>query len=131
MNKTTLLTLDEKNKQPMLHPVTQEALTLFMQRVIEQEGENLKKIVLFGSVARGEANKDSDIDVLVILKEMTLNDFTLVSNISADVLWDMRYDENAYLQAVTVSEEDTCGLNYWGLMQNINRDGVILYDAGV
>ena len=130
MSKTTLLTLDEKKKQPMLHPVTQEALTLFIQRVTEQEGENLKKIVLFGSVARGEVNKDSDIDVLVILKERTSHDFELVSNISADVSWDMEYDENSYIQAATVSEEDARGLGYWELMQNINRDGVTLYDAG-
>ena len=122
--------LDEKKKLPKMHPVTRKTLTLFTQRVIEQEGENLKKIVLFGSVAREEANKDSDIDVLVVLKERTLDDFTLVSNISADVSWDMGYDENSYIQAVTVSEEDAGGLSYWGLMKNVSRDGVTLYDAG-
>jgi len=125
-----MLTLDKKKKRPKLHPVAQEALTLFIQRVVKQEGDNLKKIVLFGSIARGEANKDSDIDVLVILKEVTLDDFTLVSNISADVSWDMEYDENSYIQAVTVSEEDTRGLGYWELMQNIEKDGVTLYDIG-
>ena len=124
------LTLDKMKKMPKLHAVTHETLALFVQRVIEQEGENLKKIVLFGSVAREEANKDSDIDVLVILKEMTLDDFTLVSNISADVSWDMEYDENSYRQVVTVSEEKTRGLDYWWLMQNVSRDGVILYDSG-
>ena len=119
----------ENKKRPELHPAAKEALTLFIQRVIEQEGDNLKKIVLFGSIAREEANKDSDIDVLVILKEMTPDDFTLVSSISADVSWDTEYDENSYIQAVTVSEEDTRGLGYWELMQNINKDGVTLYDA--
>ena len=130
MSKSNMLTLYEAKKLPTLHPVTLDALNLFIQRVIEQEGENLKKIVLFGSVARGEENKDSDIDVLVILKEMTMDDFTMVSNISADVSWDMEYDENSYIQAMTVSEEETGGFSYWGLMQNISRDGVILYDAG-
>ncbi|MBV1729496.1 MAG: nucleotidyltransferase domain-containing protein, partial [Methanobacterium sp.] len=27
----------------------------------------IKKIILFGSVARGEDNKDSDIDILIVL----------------------------------------------------------------
>ena len=125
-----MLALDKRKKLPKLHPVTQKTLTLFTQRVIKQEGENLKKIVLFGSVAREEADKDSDIDVLVVLRERTLDDVTLVCGISADVEWDMGFDENAYLQPVTVSEEDTSGLSYWGLMKNISRDGVALYDAG-
>ena len=125
-----MLTLDREKRLPELHPVTQKTLAHFVQRVIEQEGDNLKKIVLFGSAAREEANKDSDIDVLVILKEMTRHDFRLVSDIGADVKWDMDYDENAYLQPITVSEEETRGLDYWELMQNISRDGVTLYDAG-
>jgi uncharacterized protein len=32
-------------------------------------GERLFSVLLYGSVARGEANADSDIDVLVVLKE--------------------------------------------------------------
>jgi predicted nucleotidyltransferase len=124
------LTLDKKKNLPKLHPVTQETLNLFTQRVIEQEGENLKKIVLYGSVAREEANKDSDIDVLVILKKRTIDDLTLVCDISADVKWDMDFNGNAYLQPMIVAEEETHGLAYWELMQNIGRDGVTLYDAG-
>jgi predicted nucleotidyltransferase len=125
-----MLTLDREKKIPSLNPVTRETLELFIQRLIEHEGENLKKVVLFGSVARKESDKDSDIDVLVILKKMTQHDYRLVSDIGADVKWDMDYDENAYLQPMTVSEEETGGLAYWELMQNIGRDGVTLYDAG-
>jgi len=125
-----MLTLDRAKKLPELNAITQKTLALFIQRIIEQEGENLKKIVLFGSVAREEANRNSDIDVLVILKEITQHDFRLVSDIGADVKWDMDYDENAYLQLITVSEEETRNLDYWELMQNISRDGVTLFDAG-
>ena len=130
MQAKTMLMLRKEKKPPEMHPVTQEALNLFVRRVAEQEKNNLKKIVLFGSVAREEANDDSDIDVLVVLKEMTLEDRILVCDISADVKWDMGFDENAYLKTLTVSEEETCGLAYWGLMRNVSRDGVVLYDAG-
>ena len=125
-----MLVLDKKKKLPEIHPATQKALNLFAQKVVEQEGKNLKKIILFGSVAREEANEDSDIDVLVVLEKMTLDDFRMVSDISADVSWDMDYDENSYIQPVTVSEEETSGLAYWELMQNVSRDGVTLYDVG-
>lgn len=35
-------------------------------------GERLCSVLLYGSVARGEATADSDIDVLVVLKERVL-----------------------------------------------------------
>ena len=38
---------------------------------------NIKKIALFGSYARGEANKDSDIDILIEFKENTKNIYSI------------------------------------------------------
>jgi predicted nucleotidyltransferase len=38
----------------------------------ELYGDRLFSVLLYGSVARGEANADSDIDVLVVLKEQVL-----------------------------------------------------------
>ena len=124
-----MLALNEERILPKIHPVTRETLDLFIQKVLEQEKENLKKIILFGSVARGEANEDSDIDVLVILGQMTVDDRVLICNIGYDVKWNMDFHENAYLQPVIVSEEETRGLAYWELMQKVVEEGVCLYDA--
>ncbi|MBI2433794.1 MAG: nucleotidyltransferase domain-containing protein [Candidatus Hydrogenedentes bacterium] len=38
------------------------------RRLAEVHGERLKGVILYGSVARGEENEDSDIDVLVLLE---------------------------------------------------------------
>jgi len=102
---------------------------LFVERVKKHEGDNLSRIILFGSVARGEANIDSDIDVLFILKECSFEKKREICYISADVEKDMNFDENAYLQALTMSEEESKGLDYYGLMINVNREGVVLYDS--
>ncbi|GHV38912.1 hypothetical protein FACS1894187_18270 [Synergistales bacterium] len=121
--------LDENKSLSYIHPVTAEALNLFAQRVIEHEGDNLKSVVLFGSVARNEANEDSDVDVLVILKQCARQHFKNISAIGADVHWDMDFNENAYIQPVTISEKDSEGLEFWSLMENIKKDGVVLYGA--
>ena len=111
-----------------IHPITQKTLDLFVERVKEHEGDNLSKIILFGSVARGEANKDSDIDVLVILKTRTSKERWAICEISAYVERDMNHDDNAYLQTLTISEEESGELDFYPLMYYVNREGVILYD---
>lgn len=112
-----------------IHPVTLQTLDMFVERVTERERKNLSKIILFGSVARGEANGDSDIDVLVILRKNDNEDRKNIIDIGVDVRWDMDFDDNAYLQPITISEEEAGGLDFYGLMRNVDREGVVLYDA--
>lgn len=44
-------------------------LDIFKQLLIEKFGDNLISLVLYGSVARGTAKDESDIDLLIILKD--------------------------------------------------------------
>src|SRR5574341_1022066 len=46
-----------------------QILNRFKQRLQEKFGANLLSLVLFGSVARGTAGDESDIDLLIILNE--------------------------------------------------------------
>jgi len=48
-----------------------EALTLYRARLERELPGRLCQMTLFGSHARGEANEDSDIDVLVVLERAT------------------------------------------------------------
>jgi predicted nucleotidyltransferase len=51
-----------------MNPQLQTILSELKTRLSELYGERLEKLVLFGSQARGDAEPDSDIDVLVVLK---------------------------------------------------------------
>ncbi|MBN1889370.1 MAG: nucleotidyltransferase domain-containing protein [Thermoflexales bacterium] len=47
----------------------QAALDAFITRLCEQYAEQLERVVLFGSKARGDADAESDLDVLVVLRD--------------------------------------------------------------
>jgi hypothetical protein len=47
-----------------------------LQQLRTAEGENLVSFVLFGSVARGEARLGSDVDLLLVLRELPPERFT-------------------------------------------------------
>ncbi|NLX14478.1 MAG: nucleotidyltransferase domain-containing protein [Phycisphaerales bacterium] len=49
------------------------ALELFVAELRQMYGSRLNRVILYGSRARGEADDDSDLDILVVLQ--TLGDF--------------------------------------------------------
>jgi predicted nucleotidyltransferase len=54
-----------------LPPSVAASLARFRESLVEKFGARLRELVLFGSYARGEANEDSDVDVLVVIDGLT------------------------------------------------------------
>ena len=63
----------------------QKAVDEFLRRVLENYRNKIEGIILFGSVARGEARGDSDIDFLVVVKEQNLADMKEIYGIAFGV----------------------------------------------
>lgn len=66
---TPIKTLTKKENQ---------ALQEFKQQLTKKIGANLDKLMLFGSKARGDSKKASDIDILVVLKDYTSDDVDFI-----------------------------------------------------
>lgn len=47
----------------------QEAVDEFMKRVLEKYRDRIESIILFGSVARAVAKEESDVDILIVMKD--------------------------------------------------------------
>ena len=54
-------------KKPHLPRAAQQALSEFQRRVLELFPDDVLQIVLYGSYARGDAQPDSDVDVMVVV----------------------------------------------------------------
>jgi predicted nucleotidyltransferase len=89
-------------------------------------GDRVKKIILYGSYARGDYNKSSDIDIMI------LTDLSEEEIIDKRVeIWDMTYDIGLD-NDVTISPllKNIDDYNYWldtlPFYMNVQEEGVIL-----
>lgn len=55
-------------------PALRTALTDFMGVLRGRFGGRLREVSLFGSVARGEAHEESDVDVFVVVDDVTFDE---------------------------------------------------------
>lgn len=60
-----------KRKLPKLKDNERKALLELKERLKDKFGDKLKKIILYGSKARGDSDSESDIDVLLELSDRT------------------------------------------------------------
>ena len=104
-----------------------------MQKYIDEikniYGEHLRKIILYGSYARGDHNSDSDIDIMILLdlKDMDIKKYR---HKLSDMTFDVNLDNDVDIKPMAINEAhfDIWVKNY-PFYKNIKNDGVILYGA--
>ena len=84
-------------------------------------------IVLYGSVARGEADRRSDIDLWVLVDEDRMTNQRTANRIRQD-LEDMEFDTGRYAYEIDV-EALPAVPNYVDELQEILSDGLVVYDT--
>lgn len=96
----------------------------FVKRVKEKYRDKVGKIILFGSYARGDYAKESDIDILVITSEKRFKMQKNISGIAVDIL----LETGVYIspKAVSTEEYDFMKKINTGFYQNIAREGVAI-----
>lgn len=110
-----------------MQEIYEKALRDFVNRSIKELGGSINSIVLYGSVARKEAAKGSDIDILIISNQKEkIAEKTL--DISYDV--DLKYTTATSLVHLTPKEIEH-RINVGSpFIENILKEGGILYDDG-
>lgn len=62
--------LRQMEARPLIFsPLQQKVVQEFKRRLIEMYGDRFKGLYVFGSVARGDATTESDLDLLVLLRD--------------------------------------------------------------
>lgn len=85
--------------------------------------EELVSLILFGSQARGEAQQDSDIDILVVLKR-EVNPVTEIKR-NSDLLTELSLEYDVLINCVYTSQKELKA-DEKPLIKNINQEGILL-----
>lgn len=105
----------------------------YAQVAQEVLGENLTSVVLFGSVARGEAHERSDIDLFVVARELPKGAFRrreLLEPIRARLEPELRelWKRGIYTDFVEVIRSEEEAQRFHTLYLDMTEEAVILYD---
>ena len=107
-----------------LTPTEQQALERFKAVLVPLLADNLISLRLFGSRARGEGTEESDLDVLIILREKNR---ARCRRIVAEALEiDLAYDINLAPTILSVEEYQQNRDHHTPFYQNAEREGVSL-----
>lgn len=95
-------------------------------RVLQVEGVRVRRIILFGSRARGNARPDSDFDLLVVLHGVTQEELTASRHSLYGTLGGTGVSVEPWVMS-DVEFEETKGV-IGGLAYPASREGVVLYE---
>lgn len=107
--------------------IPQKAFDELVAGLLAVGEKKIHSIILYGSVARGTAEPDSDVDIAILLKE----EFTKEEkNKINDFLAGMDLEYNTLFSTVKIPiERYRKWLNALPFYQNIQNEGVLLWEA--
>ena len=108
-------------ESPLAPEKLEEILSALRTGLEDLLGDQLEAVYLYGSHARGEAQPDSDIDVLVVLKEDF--DYSDVLNKTSTLASDLSLQNDTVISCVFVTKADFLNRRT-PLLINIRREGV-------
>ena len=113
----------------------QALIAKLMERLKEEFGANLVSVVLYGSVARGNYRPDSDIDLLLVFKELPRGQFArrdMVSWLEREVERQVpqRLEESQYHIFTTILKTREEAHHTAPYYLDMTTDAAILHDEG-
>ncbi len=101
-------------------------LNEFKVKVKEILGDRVKKIILYGSYARGDYNNNSDVDIM-ILTDLNFEEIEKYRDDISDIAFEIELKTGIMLSPIIKNaEEYSIRIKYIPFYKNVNKEGVII-----
>ena len=109
--------------------VTAEIIERYVREVSRIYGSHLRKIILYGSYARGDFRKDSDIDIMILV-DLDDSEIKAAGRRLSDVTFDINFDFDVLIMPIV---QNAAFFEHWvgayPFFNQINNEGIELYAA--
>ena len=89
------------------------------KRLTKELGQPIK-VIMFGSQARGDATKGSDIDILVIVPSVNSG----VRGTVSDIAWEVGFEAGKVISTIPTTKERMKRYAFLPFYKNVKREGV-------
>lgn len=103
-----------------MRKVNDDIVDDFLKRLESRFNGQVKKIILFGSRARGDSTEFSDYDFIIIFNEVTPQ----IKEKVRDLAGEMLYNYNLVFSIFPFTEEDLQRKRYSPFIMNVKKEGV-------
>jgi len=107
-----------------LNKTEKKAINELIEKLKETYGDNLVKVILYGSKARGNSTQDSDIDVMIVLKDCV--DIKEERFKVYDIVWSVCYVYDLLISVIIKNKSDYDKFDT-SLLKNIRDEGIELW----
>jgi predicted nucleotidyltransferase len=113
---------------PRTIPISSQVVNHLITRIQQQLAGDVEKIILYGSYARGEAEPDSDVDIIALICFDSYN-VDEARELLVDIALELslEFDLNISIMPQDYNEFEKW-LPYIPFFQNVKREGIVLYE---
>ena len=103
-----------------------ELILDFKKRLPSEITSHLRRLVIFGSRARRQADEDSDLDLLVLVDEKTPEIEKILEDIAYAVMWDNDFEPIISLKVFSDLQYKNALNKELSFYRNIEHEGITL-----
>jgi len=106
--------------------IVNEEIKEFVKIVQQLLGTRLKKIILYGSYARGDYNRQSDVDIM-ILTDLSFEEIEDYRDRISDIAYDIELNTGIILSPIIKNiDKYNSKVNFVPFYKNVQKEGVVL-----
>ncbi len=101
--------------------IQDKKLNIFIDQLRKEFGHNLKRIILFGSRARGDHSEESDYDLLLIFEKVTPEIKKYVDEVEDEML----FSQGALFSTFLFTPEELEEREFEPFIMNATKEGMV------